>query len=82
MSATRGAKAETTTGGSCGHDWSVAKKYKLFSANEDDLETVTKKAKEHHRHRKLTQVRRCHAPNTFGTVNMKRTVDLRLSWSE
>ena len=25
---------------------------------------------------------RCHAPNTFGTVNMEHTVDLRLSWSE
>ena len=24
----------------------------------------------------------CHTPNTFGTVNMERTVDLRLSWSE
>ena len=24
----------------------------------------------------------CHAPNTFGTVNMECTVDLRLSWSE
>ena len=25
---------------------------------------------------------RCHAPNTFGTVNMECTVDSRLSWSE
>ena len=25
---------------------------------------------------------RCHAPNTFGTVNMERTIDSRLSWSE
>ena len=25
---------------------------------------------------------RCHAPNTFGTVNMEHTVNLRLSWSE
>ncbi|KIM63397.1 hypothetical protein SCLCIDRAFT_24287 [Scleroderma citrinum Foug A] len=25
---------------------------------------------------------RCHAPNTFGTVNMEHTVDSRLSWSE
>ena len=24
----------------------------------------------------------CHAPNTFGTVNMECTVDSRLSWSE
>ena len=24
----------------------------------------------------------CHAPNMFGTVNMERTIDLRLSWSE
>ena len=22
----------------------------------------------------------CHAPNTFGTVNMEHTIDLRLSW--
>ena len=25
---------------------------------------------------------RCHAPNTFGTVNMECTIDSRLSWSE
>ena len=25
---------------------------------------------------------RCHAPSTFGTVNMECTVDSRLSWSE
>ena len=25
---------------------------------------------------------RCHAPNTFGTVNMECTVNLRLSWSK
>ena len=25
---------------------------------------------------------RCHTPNTFGTVNMECTVDLRLSWSK
>ena len=25
---------------------------------------------------------RCHTPNMFGTVNMERTIDLRLSWSE
>ena len=25
---------------------------------------------------------RCHAPNTFGTVNMEHTIDLSLSWSE
>ena len=25
---------------------------------------------------------RCHAPNTFGTVNMECTVDSRLSWSK
>ena len=25
---------------------------------------------------------RCHAPNTFGTVNMEHTIDSRLSWSE
>ena len=25
---------------------------------------------------------RCHAPNTFGTVNMEHTINLRLSWSE
>ena len=24
----------------------------------------------------------CHAPNMFGTVNMKHTIDSRLSWSE
>ncbi|KIM68343.1 hypothetical protein SCLCIDRAFT_105827 [Scleroderma citrinum Foug A] len=24
----------------------------------------------------------CHAPNTFGTVNMECTVNSRLSWSE
>ena len=24
----------------------------------------------------------CHTPNTFGTVNMEHTIDLRLSWSE
>ena len=25
---------------------------------------------------------RCHAPNTFGTVNMEHTIDSSLSWSE
>ena len=25
---------------------------------------------------------RCHAPNTFGTVNMEHTIDLSLSWSK
>ena len=30
----------------------------------------------------VVQVVRCHAPNTFGTVNMECTVDSRLSWSE
>ena len=25
---------------------------------------------------------RCHAPNTFGTVNMEHTIDSRLSWSK
>ena len=24
----------------------------------------------------------CHAPNTFGTVNMEHTIDSSLSWSE
>ena len=24
----------------------------------------------------------CHAPNTFGTVNMEHTIDLSLSWSK
>ena len=28
------------------------------------------------------QQAQCHAPNTFGTVNMECTVDSRLSWSE
>ena len=28
------------------------------------------------------QPRRCHAPNTFGTVNMEHTIDLSLSWSK
>ena len=29
-----------------------------------------------------TPLHRCHAPNTFGTVNMEHTIDLSLSWSE
>ena len=57
MSAVRGVKAETATGGSCGRDWSVAKNYELFLVDEDDLETATKKVKEHHQRRKLTQAR-------------------------
>ena len=24
----------------------------------------------------------CHAPNTFGTVNMEHTIELSLSWSK
>ena len=30
----------------------------------------------------LQSLEHCHAPNMFGTVNMERTIDLRLSWSE
>ena len=32
----------------------------------------------------LSQVKavRCHAPNTFGTVNMEHTIDSSLSWSK
>ena len=30
----------------------------------------------------LSLCRRCNTPNTFGTVNMGHTVNLRLSWSE
>ena len=30
----------------------------------------------------LLQASWCHAPNTFGTVNMEHTIDLSLSWSE
>ena len=29
-----------------------------------------------------SKLTRCHAPNTFGTVNMEHTIDLSLSWSE
>ena len=34
------------------------------------------------RFRNSEPIPRCHAPNTFGTVNMECTVDSRLSWSE
>ena len=30
----------------------------------------------------LKTIQRCHAPNTFGTVNMEHTINSRLSWSE
>ena len=30
----------------------------------------------------LLEAHQCHTPNTFGTVNMEHTVNLRLSWSE
>ena len=29
-----------------------------------------------------TYEERCHAPNTFGTVNMEHTINSRLSWSK
>ena len=54
----------------------------LGEMERDDLEAHIKPVK-----LILVKVRgkstyRCHAPNTFGTVNMECTVDSRLSWSE
>ena len=58
---------------------------KLASSSSSDptSKCPLKSEFDRHCHELLQQASvRCHTPNMFGTVNMERTVDSRLSWSE
>ena len=54
-----------------------------LAMNQEELQTaIMAECTKHKKQNSQNADYRCHAPNMFGTVNMERTIDLRLSWSE